>query len=309
MTLPTPPHPEAGAGVALALAARTTLVTGATSGIGRELARRLAHSGAKVLVGARELAKAERAMREIGGHGRPAVADLSSQQAVEALASRLAAEEPPLDLLFLNAGIFNVSFALTAEGHEATMAANYLGHFRLVHELARRGRLAPDGRVVVTQSEAVTRNPFARAELADLEPARLGNLARRLWRWRGSPDSKVFLALMMVEWRRRVAGTALAETTFVAADPGPTITANVGQVGRLGRWIFEAGARRFFRTAAEAVGPLLLAATAPGLATGTLLDRHGEPARLSRRASDPQLARRMWEATERALGLPPFAAG
>lgn len=320
MTLPTPPHPDEETGESVSrdvdLSGRTALVTGATSGIGAELARVLALRGAQVLLGGRDAAKLERVLRDFAattgeaaaGRCRPALGDFSRMAAVAALAERIAAEAPPLDLLHLNAGIFNLPFALTEEGLERTIASNYLGHFLLVHELARRGRLAATCRIVATQSEAVTRNPFARAAFADLEPERLGALARRLWRWRGSPDSKVFLALMMVEWPRRVAATALAGASFVAADPGPTITANVEQVGRVGRWLFAAGGKRFFRSTDVAAAPLLRAATAPDLPAATLLGRDGEPQRLARRASDPGLASRAWSATERALGLAPFSA-
>jgi NAD(P)-dependent dehydrogenase (short-subunit alcohol dehydrogenase family) len=77
----------------------TALVTGATSGIGREIARRLAALGWRVLVGARDAGRGEEAAGEVGG--RALVLDVTDAESV----ARAAGEVPELDVLVNNAGI------------------------------------------------------------------------------------------------------------------------------------------------------------------------------------------------------------
>lgn len=301
----------------LPLGGRTALVTGATNGVGRELARLLARDGALVLAGCRSISRFEaladfvRAAEGAEAADRlvPAPADLESGAAIDELAARLIDDGDTIDLLFLNAGIHDVAHRLTAEGQEKTFAANYLGHFRLLHRLAASGGLAPEARIVVTQSEAVHGNPFARADLDAL--ARPESTARRrlFWRATASPNTKVLLALAAHEWGRRVAGTPLASTRFVAASPGALRTGNVDQPG-LAMKLLKLVAPLLLRPAASGAELLLWVATAPeaGGRSGVVFGRDRRPVRLSRRASDLELARRAWDATERALDLPPLVA-
>lgn len=302
----------------LELAGRTALVTGATSGLGLEVGRLLARRGARVLAGCRSAARFDAARAavaasegsEAAGRWRPARADLAVAAEVEALAADLARadpSEPPLDLVFVNAGIHDVAHRLGADGQDVTFAANYLGHFRLLHRLGAAGRLAPAARVVVSQSQSVHSNPFSRADLAALERPAATPVRRVLWRATASPNTKVLLALAAVEWGRRVAGTALAGTTFLGASPGALRTANVEQPGiamALLRW----AAPLLLRPAAEGAELLIWVATVPEAAgrTGAVYGRDRRPVRVHRRALDPATARRAWELSERVLGLPPF---
>jgi NAD(P)-dependent dehydrogenase (short-subunit alcohol dehydrogenase family) len=307
---------EPAGALARRLDGRVALVTGATHGVGFELVRRLARGGATVLAGCRSLERFRRLQDVLSDEDgvvtaeclEPAFADLESQTAVEALAADLLRRRLRLDLLFLNAGIHDVPHALTAEGHERTLATNYLGHFRLLHRLASGGALAPDARIVVTQSEAVTGNPLARADLAALVAPRATAARRLVWRAIASPNSKVLLALAALEYGRRVAGTSLAATRFVAGSPGPLRTGNVDQPG-LAMALLKQVAPLLLRPAGEGADLLLWVATAPeaGEASGLVFGRDRRPRRLRRAVRDPDLARRAWDLTERALALPPFA--
>ena len=299
------------------LAGRTVLVTGATSGIGFEIGRILARSGARVLAGCRSAARFEAARAAvvtadgagIASRWTPARADLAVGAEVEALADELAAGAP-LDLCFVNAGIHDVPHRLTADGHDQTYAANFLGHFRLLHRLAAAGRLAPAARIVVSQSQAVHSNPFSRADLDALERPAATPLRRALWRATASPNTKVLLALTALEWGRRFAGTPLAGTTFLGASPGALRTGNVEQPGpamALLRW----AAPLLLRPAVEGAELLVWTATAPELGgrSGEVFGRDRRPVRLRRVARDPELAARTWRVAERVLGLPPFPGG
>jgi NAD(P)-dependent dehydrogenase (short-subunit alcohol dehydrogenase family)/quinol monooxygenase YgiN len=87
------------------LAGKTALVTGATSGIGRAVAERLAGEGAQVILSGRDLDRGEQvvaAIRSSGGSARFVRADLAKLEDVK----RLAAESGQADILVNNAGVF-----------------------------------------------------------------------------------------------------------------------------------------------------------------------------------------------------------
>lgn len=294
----------------LDLSGRRAIVTGASSGLGRECARVLALRGADVGLACRSPERAASVVEDFAREASPAAAarcdvlrcDLTLMSSVRTLASDLVAAGRPIDLLLLNAGVSNQPFSLTAEGLEATFAANYLGHFLLLRLLADAGALAPAARVVTTLTSAVHSNPWARADLDMLtDPAAH---AARFSPLRSSPSTKVMLAQMGLELTRRVAGTPLGAVTCVGVSPGAVRTGNVAQ---LGPWV-----RRLvgllLRPVAEGAAPLLWAATAPEPAQtpGAVFDRRRRRVRLNRAAADEAGAKRLWEESERILGLAPW---
>jgi NAD(P)-dependent dehydrogenase (short-subunit alcohol dehydrogenase family) len=121
------------------------LVTGATDGLGRGVAERLAAGGATVLVHGRDDARGEATVRDIRnttGNERLRWyrADLASLADVRALAERVAAEEARLDVLVNNAGIGTTlpgdgARQVSADGHELRFQVNYLAHYLLTQLL------------------------------------------------------------------------------------------------------------------------------------------------------------------------------
>src|ERR1700759_2857583 len=81
----------------------TTLVTGATRGVGLELSRRLVAAGHTVYLGARDLARGEERAEEIGARG--IAIDVTDDASVAAAVARLQQEVGALDVLVNNAGI------------------------------------------------------------------------------------------------------------------------------------------------------------------------------------------------------------
>jgi NAD(P)-dependent dehydrogenase (short-subunit alcohol dehydrogenase family) len=128
---------------------RTVLVTGATDGIGEEIARQLVARGVRVIVHGRSVERAE-AARERVGAARVAVADLASFAQVRAMVEDLAG---PLDGLVNNAGIGYGTApprgVRTEDGHEPTWQVNFLSAFLLTELLRERLR---GGRVVHVSS-------------------------------------------------------------------------------------------------------------------------------------------------------------
>jgi NAD(P)-dependent dehydrogenase (short-subunit alcohol dehydrogenase family) len=119
------------------LPAPVALVTGATSGIGREAARKLAADGFSVLVHGRDAERGAAVVDEIiaeGGHARFAAADLTDAADLE----RLAAEAADVDVLVNNAGFswFGPTADLTPATFDAMFAANVRSAYFLVAAIA-----------------------------------------------------------------------------------------------------------------------------------------------------------------------------
>ncbi|MFC8086266.1 SDR family NAD(P)-dependent oxidoreductase [Streptomyces sp. NPDC057340] len=147
---------------------RTFLVTGGNAGIGYFTAEQLATTGAVVVLGSRDRAKADAAMASIrsrvpGAQLRHLPLDLADLASVQTAVDRL-------DLDRLDAVVHNAGVALdhpprrdTGDGHELMFGTNHLGHFALTQWLAPLLSAAPAGRVVTVGSFA------ARSERLDLD--------------------------------------------------------------------------------------------------------------------------------------------
>ncbi len=291
------------------LSQTTVLVTGATSGLGRECARVLALRGARVLMPCRSLDEAKRVLGEfriahasaMAERCQPHPCDLSSIASVHAYLDGLS-RDAPIDMLFLNAGVFAVPRQLTDEGFEYTLAANYLGHFLLLYKLAMLGILSENARIVVTLSESVHKNPFSRADIAMIAKDPPKPAAQMF----SSPNSKVLLALMMGEFLRRISNSNLHSIRFNAVDPGPTLTDNVNQGSRIQRMLGQLVGPILFKKVDQGAAPLVWAASSSEAKSGVLYTAIGKEARLPKKCTDPETAARAWLASEAALDLPVF---
>jgi NAD(P)-dependent dehydrogenase (short-subunit alcohol dehydrogenase family) len=134
---------------------RTALITGATDGVGRVVARELAKQGWRVLVHGRDRPRGEALVREIeqaGGSATFLAADLASLAEVRRLADEVKMQTDRLDLLINNAGIGSVGSApgrqTSADGHELRFAVNYLAGFLLTHRLLSLLKASAPARIV-----------------------------------------------------------------------------------------------------------------------------------------------------------------
>jgi NAD(P)-dependent dehydrogenase (short-subunit alcohol dehydrogenase family) len=115
---------------------QTVLITGATDGLGKEVARELAGKGANVLVHGRDAGRSEDVVRKIAHETnneslRYYLADLSSLEQVRQLAEQVRSEHERLDVLINNAGVIMSERRESEDSVELTFAINYLSHFLL----------------------------------------------------------------------------------------------------------------------------------------------------------------------------------
>lgn len=146
-------------------AVRVAVVTGASSGIGKQIAKALATQGWRVIGTGRDEARMASAEAEIraaapGAEVEFLRADLSLIADAERLAGEIAARTDRIDLLVNNAGGMCDRLVMTGEGLEENFAANHLGPFQLTDRLLPllRGaaKEAPAGsvRILMTASNA-----------------------------------------------------------------------------------------------------------------------------------------------------------
>jgi NAD(P)-dependent dehydrogenase (short-subunit alcohol dehydrogenase family) len=138
---------------------RTALVTGATDGVGRVVARELARDGWRVLVHGRDGPRGGAIVRDIEEAGGSAVflaADLGSLAEVRRLAGEVRRATERLDLLINNAGIGTAGKGpgrqTSVDGHELRFAVNYLAGFLLTHMLLPLLEAAAPARIVNVSS-------------------------------------------------------------------------------------------------------------------------------------------------------------
>lgn len=135
------------------LTGRVVLITGASSGIGKEAARVIAGKGARVIIAARNLEKANGAADDVRRQF-PDVdvsvrqLDLTDLQSVNAFADGVSADFDRLDVLINNAGIMMCPYSKTKDGFEIQMGTNHLGHFALTGHLLPLLKTTENARIV-----------------------------------------------------------------------------------------------------------------------------------------------------------------
>jgi NAD(P)-dependent dehydrogenase (short-subunit alcohol dehydrogenase family) len=201
------------------LAGRVCLVTGATSGHGRALARLLTERGAQVILLGRSPERCAEVQREIaeatGAKPDVLLCDLSSRAEIDRAAAEFLASGRPLHVLVSNAGLVNLRRTENAEGLELTFAVNYLAAFQLCARLAPRMVESAPARIVIVSSDTYR---IASLDLDDL-------MLERRYSWmRAYARSKLALVHLTRALARRLEGTGVAVN---AVDPGP-IASNIG---------------------------------------------------------------------------------
>jgi 3-oxoacyl-[acyl-carrier protein] reductase len=136
---------------------RSVIVTGASKGIGKGIARVFATKGARVLVVARNIGPAEAMANEIraaGGKASALAADVSSWPDAQRIAAEATAQFGGIDILCANAGIFPAAklHELTPEAWDEVLGTNLKGTFLTIKACLPAMKAKRKGRIVVTSS-------------------------------------------------------------------------------------------------------------------------------------------------------------
>ncbi|XP_011259617.2 retinol dehydrogenase 11 [Camponotus floridanus] len=151
------------------LEGKTVVITGASSGIGKETARDFYGRGARVILACRNMEKANEAVKDIknnppsrikkdeyqNGAGELAIyfLNLCSLKSVKDCAKNLLMKEAAIHILVNNAGVAAISYEKTEDGIETTFQTNHLGHFLLTLLLLPKMQASsPDCRIVNVSS-------------------------------------------------------------------------------------------------------------------------------------------------------------
>ena len=145
---------------------KTVLITGASSGIGRAAALKIARAGGIPLLVARsadKLQETQREIEDIGGTAFSYTADVSEPDSVDALVEKVLADHPTVDILVNNAGrSIRRSVALSYDrfhDFERTIKLNYLGTIKLIMGFLPHMRQRRSGHVINVSSIGVQTNP------------------------------------------------------------------------------------------------------------------------------------------------------
>jgi hypothetical protein len=304
----------------------TALITGATSGIGRDAARRLGAEGWRVLVHGRDAAAGAETVAQVeeaGGAATFLAADFADLDAVRELAVEVRSEVEELDALCNNAGLAINEYRESRQGFELHFAVNHLAGYLLTRELA--ALLADDGRVVTTSSVAHRNGDIDFGEIRDNGRTGVPGITgynefaplRRLGQATGITDLTGFggfafysdSKLCNVLFTRALADRLPGDRTATCFHPGIVPGSGVGRDLPFPASTFWAGLDLVpgaTDTVADGGRAMARLVTDPDLAevTGAYFDM-AERQRPARRARDDDTADRLWSVSADLVGVDP----
>ncbi len=288
------------------LSGKRVVLTGASSGIGKETARALATTGADLLLGVRRLAAGEALAQALSGSASGRITalplDLANPQSVDAFANSIKGE---VDILINNAGVSKTPESHLPNGMDLRFATNHLGHFQLALQLHEK--MAHQGaRIVVLSSAAHKGCPVQLDDLQWQQREHFDGLAYA--------ESKTANILFAMEATRRWASEGIFANAVL---PGSALTGLQRYHGdalkrRIGFIDDEGNVDSMVKTPAQAAATTAWAATAKELqGRGGLVLEDCDLAKVVTPDTHPwsgfdpsvvdeQVATRLWE---KSLGL------
>ena len=285
------------------------VVTGANSGTGKEIARRLAGAGAEVIMAVRDASRGENAQRELLAAQPDArldlrLLDLADLSSVQRFADTLLGEGRPLDVLVNNAGVMVPPKRFeTVDGFELQMGTNFLGPFALTLRLLPLLN-GPHARVCTMSSTAAI---IGRLHFDDLQ-----------WRthYRSAPayaqsklaGPRLRLASRRDRPRSRLGAHQQRRSSRLHAHEPQSAGASLGRDRPRRQWVNRA-AFLVSQSVVAGAEPMLYAAASPDAFNGAYYGPNGiivgstTLARPPRSARSPELGPRLFGLAEEVTGV------
>lgn len=279
-----------------AMSGKVCMVTGATSGIGKETARELARMAATVVVVSRDPERCAAVVEEFRKETDNQkvdylVADLSSQSEIHRLVSDFQHRYDRLDVLVNNAGGFFMRRQLSVDGIEMTLALNHLNYFLLTSLLLDMLRSSSPARIVNVSSNA---HRGASIDFDNLQGE------HGYSGWRAYAQSKLANVLHAYELARCLDA---AKVTVNALHPGFVSTRLARNNGLLFRLVMPL-VRIIARSPEEGARNSVYLASSPeveGVTGKYFEDEQVVPADPA--ARDEATAQKLWQVSEEMTGL------
>jgi len=281
---------------------KVVVISGATSGIGRVAAIRLADMGARIVLIARDRARGEDTLRQLhtispqAGHAIH-YADLSRLAEMRRVGAEIAAAEPRIDVLINNAGALFSRRMVTEDGLERTFALNHMSYFALTAALRDRLIAAAPARIINTASNA---HRTGHIDFNDLQAA------KSYGAFKVYGTSKLCNILFTRELARRLSANGVTANSF---SPGLVATRFGDQSGGLPA-IGIRIAKLFALSQEQGARTLLYLASSSDVAqTSGVFFFKGKPGFLTPEAQDDAIAEKLWAESEKLSAWPVGAAG
>ncbi|MGK0365794.1 MAG: NAD(P)-dependent dehydrogenase (short-subunit alcohol dehydrogenase family) [Saprospiraceae bacterium] len=276
---------------------KVVIITGATSGLGKEATQVLAEKNATIIMAVRNVKKAEAVKNEIQiQHPNSTIEiqklDLSSLDSIKQFSNEINNKFDRLDVLINNAGIMVPPYSTTQDGFEIQMGTNHLGPFALTGQLIPLLKKTKDSRIVSTSSIAHTQGNI---DFSDL------NWEKRKYKTSNAyGDSKLANLYFTYELAEKLKDDPNAPIVL-AAHPGWTKTdlQKHSRVFRMLNPFFSQGVKM-------GVLPTLRAAFDPDAKSGNyfgpsgFMEMKGYPVKVksNKLSRDFDLAKKLWKASE-----------
>ena len=264
---------------------KTVLVTGATDGIGKQTALKLARLGALVVIHGRRVERCKDALADIAAASgrndlRTITADFSQLDEVRRMTDEIRRDYERLDVLINNAGVFMRRRTLTDEGFEMSFCVNHLAPFLLTLRLLPLLRASVPARIVTVSSMAHRRGEMDFKNLQGEKSFRNMTIYS---------NAKLANVLFTFELAKRLAGSGVTATCL---HPGVIDTKLMHVAFDLPGESPSVGAKT----------PVFLAASPEAAEANGVYFQDCTPSSHSPLADDADLRREFWEISEYLSG-------
>jgi retinol dehydrogenase-12 len=270
---------------------KIVLITGATSGLGKETARALARLGATIVMTARDQRKGEEVKRELVASTQNEnidvmACDLASFVSIRTFCAGFLQKYKALHVLINNAGISNFHRKLSKDGVEETFAVNYLAPFLMTNLLLEQIKESAPSRIVNVVS-GFHQGPI---RFDDLE------FAKEYSVFKVYGHSKVALILLTRLLAQKLEGTGVLVN---CANPGMSRT-NLGRdAGAVSRLFFKI----FGKSSVKGAQTMVFLASDPSLTmTGEYFEKC-QVVKINPETYDMDIANKLWDASLKYVGL------